>query len=208
MNKFIVVHQLNNQSVGCVNRDEYGQAKNAEVGGYLRGRRSSQNLKRPIRIAVEKELEDYSMRTRKYANTVVNNLVEKGIVKESAVKATAVCLDIVHAKDNTKKNIKKGDPKLDDEGNLDISTMAFFSENELKVISEKIYEALSNNSDVPKFKDLVKEAKNRLGSSIILFGRMFADNKDLSVEAVSSYSHALTTNAVEEQSDFFTASLS
>jgi len=205
MSKYIVIHQLNNQSVGCVNRDEYGQAKSAEVGGYLRGRRSSQNLKRPIRLAVEGDLKDYSMRTRKYADTVVSNLVEKGIEKEIAVKATAGCLCIVHSKDVPKNNIKKGDPKLDASGNLDVSTMAFFSENELKVISDKIFEALSNSTEVPQLKTLAKEAQERLGSSIILFGRMFADNKDLSVEAVSSYSHALTTNAIEEQSDFFTA---
>lgn len=205
MSKFIVIHQLINQSVGCVNRDEYGYAKNAEVGGYLRGRRSSQNNKRPIRIGLENELKDYSLRTRKYADTIVSDLVRKGIEKDAALTATAYCMGIVHKKDNSKKNIKKGDPKIGSDGNLDASVMAFFSENELKTITEGIFKALSENLAIPDFSKLLKEAKDRLGSSIILFGRMFADNKDISVEAVSSYSHALTTNAIEEQSDYFTA---
>lgn len=205
MSKFVVLHLLNNQSVGCVNRDEYGQAKSAEVGGYLRGRRSSQNLKRPIRSAIEKSLSDYSLRTRKYADTVVSKLVEKGVSNEEALKSTALCLGLVHDKAVPKTNTKVGDPKLDKEGNLDVSVMAFFSESELTLISDKIFEALTTGVEIPKFKDLAKEAKDRVGASIVLFGRMFADNKDLSIEAVSSYSHALTTNAIEEQSDFFTA---
>ena len=43
------------------------------------------------------------------------------------------------------------------------------------------------------------------GIEVALFGRMVADNKELSVDASVQVAHALSTHAVDDESDYFTA---
>ena len=67
MKKLLEVHILQNVAPSLLNRDDTGSPKQAEFGGYLRARLSSQSQKRAVREDFMATLrpEDLALRTKR-----------------------------------------------------------------------------------------------------------------------------------------------
>ena len=62
--------------------------------------------------------------------------------------------------------------------------------------------AVSGETDDKLYKQALKETPS---VDIALFGRMVADNADLNVDAASQVAHSISTHAVQNEYDYFTA---
>lgn len=202
----IEVHMLKNYPATNLNRDETGSPKTCLFGGYTRGRISSQCLKRNWRKS-EQFCQaigegNLGIRTRKFPQLVCEALAEKGVSEDV---------------------LKEVQPKLSGFGNKegkenkDGSTTAqvmFFAPQDIESVAVKIKEILDDCADIKavkklKAKDLqaaVKDANVRpVTLDIALFGRMVTSNAFRDVEASMQVAHAVSTNKVALESDYFTA---
>jgi CRISPR system Cascade subunit CasC len=81
--------------------------------------------------------------------------------------------------------------------------------DQLAIIANDYWDELSSKEkDFSKeVGDAVKDAlgKKSYAADVALFGRMVADNKEVNVDAACQVAHALSTNEVKMEMDFFTA---
>ena len=92
-----------------------------------------------------------------------------------------------------------------------------FTEDSLLFLTEKEYDVLTKYAEEISFeKEAVEEKKVQAllkkakvdalnGLDIALFGRMVAKCSTMNIEAATSFSHAISTHASENEFDFFTA---
>ena len=200
---FIELHILQNFAPSNLNRDETNTPKSTQFGGYRRARISSQCLKRQIRkhpefsAAIVNAGGDVAVRTKRLARDIANRLQEQGKTEEEAKAAATRLLNIAKLKIatafKTQYLLYLGTREVD----------------QLSEIATSFWDEL-----VTKEKDFSKEltdtVKNALGkksfaADVALFGRMVADNKEMNVDAACQVAHALSTNEVKMEMDFFTA---
>ncbi|MDO5785608.1 MAG: type I-E CRISPR-associated protein Cas7/Cse4/CasC [Eubacteriales bacterium] len=202
----IEVHMLKNYPATNLNRDETGSPKTCLFGGYTRGRVSSQCLKRSWRTSdlFQQQIgaENLGVRTRKFPQLVCDALAEMGVAEDM---------------------LKELQPKISGFGNKegkenkDGSTTAqvmFFAPQDIQEVAQTIKGILDDCADSKavkklKAKDLqaaVNGAKVRpVTLDIALFGRMVTSNAFRDVEASMQVAHAISTNKVALESDYFTA---
>ncbi len=182
----IEYHVLQSFPVTCLNRDDVGAPKTALVGGVTRARVSSQCWKRPVRMALHDMGVRLGTRTKKVAELVEKKCIELGAEADAAHE----CAETLA-------------------GFLTDDTLLFISDKEAEAIAQY---AAENDFDKSKLKD--KEFKKRLKKvvtngldalDIALFGRMVAKAPELNVEGACSFAHAISTHAVSNEIDFFTA---
>lgn len=192
MSKIITIDTLFSANVANLNRDDLGQVKSAIIGGTNRLRVSSQCLKRHIRktLSAVKSLNEASTeRSRKIPHTLKQRLLDAGIPQKDAEEAIAKVF--------TKVDKKTGDLKV----------LIFLSQGEQDAIYNDALLPLAKGEkvEVAEFTKLLASAGKRYGLLVSLFGRMFADETSLNVEAAASFSHAITVHEAYGQKDFFTA---
>lgn len=211
---FVELHILQNFAPSNLNRDDTGAPKDCEFGGYRRARVSSQCLKRAIAresdftahisgqggvrtrrliLEIAERLSGQCPAPEKYVTTVSKVFAEGGIDRPQDRKNEA-------EKDNTKLLI------FMDATGIDEMTDTFRS----------YWSDLIAGSKETREK-AVKELSGILASSvkapnIALFGRMIEidANKpfgklNLGIDAACQVAHALSTNRVSMDFDFFTA---
>lgn len=196
--------------VNCVNRDDLGNIKTAIFGGAVRQRISSQCWKRQIREELEKTT-DLSWRSIKLPQKLYDILIkEKKIPPQEALKKVGEVFTRTNGKSKNKvginiKNSKKtweeilkGGLNKDDV--LVTKVLYFLSKAEFEDLIEVCVKEEKKNIN-----EILSDSKERYGASIALFGRMMADHTDLNVPAASSFSHAITTHEIAQESDYFTA---
>ncbi|HUW33651.1 MAG TPA: type I-E CRISPR-associated protein Cas7/Cse4/CasC [Planctomycetota bacterium] len=228
----IEIHMIQNHSPSNLNRDDLGAPKTCIFGGVTRARISSQCLKRSIRRSLEfaAALEkDGGVRTRRMANLLARiayaedfdltpEKLSKFLEEEPAVNEeierlegiAAETLEIGGVKPKSKKkNKKSGD---DEEATAEaLSKMLLFLSAKTIAKMAKDLKSESKAGDLAeKFKKYI--AENPGVPDIALNGRMTEVAKksvfsDLSftVEAALSAAHALSTHAVVNEVDYFTA---
>lgn len=210
MSNFLNMHIIQSIPANCCNRDDFGNIKTMRFGGTLRQRISSQCFKRATRYELE-QIQDISWRTTKLPFKIFEELIKDGMSESDALGKIGIVF--TGTKGKAKKNVriknfdkikegKEGTNK--DQGpnknNMVTEMLIFISKSEY----ERIIEICK--SDSPKnLNDILKDGGKRFGASIALFGRMFADHKDIDVEAASSYAHAFTTHEIAQESDYFSA---
>ena len=185
-NTRIEFHIIQSFPVTCLNRDDVGAPKTAMVGGSTRARVSSQCWKRQVRLAMQDVGIKLGVRT-KHVETLIILACEK--LGASAEQANACATKIANE--------------------LAADTLLFISQTEADAFATF---AQSHEFDESKLsaKDLAKVAKKALNPAvdaldIALFGRMVAKAADMNVEAASSFAHAISTHAVSNEVEFFTA---
>ena len=185
-NTRIEFHILQSFPVTCLNRDDVGAPKTAVVGGSTRARVSSQCWKRQVRLAMGQFGIKLATRTKQ---------VEKFLKAACALAGAADAAAEECAR-------KIADTLADD-------TLLYISDGEANAFAQY---AKSLNFDAAKIKDkdLAKVSKGALTPAvdaldIALFGRMVAKAADMNVEAAASFSHAISTHAVSNEVEFFTA---
>jgi len=209
----VELHMVQNFAPGNLNRDDTGAPKDCEFGGTRRARISSQCLKRSMRELVrERGLvgeTNLGMRTRRLVGLVAGELQRRG---KDAAEAEAVADAVLAALDLQSANAGTSD------------FLVFISPKEIGLVAD-VCEAnwselaeVANSAATPakgkkrayKLPATIKsEMTKALDASsavdISLFGRMIATAPELNVEAASQVAHAISTNRVSMEFDFYAA---
>lgn len=185
---FLDVHVIQTLPPSNINRDDTGSPKTAQYGGIRRARVSSQSWKRAIREYFNKngELKNVGVRTLSIAEYVARKIVDKDstISFEDAIKMAEDTLNIVGIK--TTKDHK-------------VKALFFLGDEQASRLAKAAMEGIKDKN----------ELKNIINANpsvdIALFGRMVADDPSLNEDASCQVAHAISTHAVQNEFDFYTA---
>lgn len=195
----IEIHMIQNHSPANLNRDDLGAPKTCIFGGATRARISSQCLKRSIRRSPEFAaalVKDGGFRTRRLIGLIAKAAAGEGNQpNEQHLKAI-------------RKVFADGGVGLKDDNTFEI--LFFLPESDIRKMGEVVRDG---NSDLGrKFAEIIGEFAKT--PDIALCGRMTefdakGEFKNLkgkfTVEAALSAAHAISTHAVVNEVDYFTA---
>ncbi|MEV4752994.1 type I-E CRISPR-associated protein Cas7/Cse4/CasC [Streptosporangium sp. NPDC049248] len=206
----IELHLLQSFPVSNLNRDDVGQPKTATFGGHVRGRISSQSLKRSARLLFTEyglDTTEVGVRTKRLLDGVVEGLVQErrdpdqaGSVAMAALQQLGFGLDV--GKGLTQYLLYVGSESIDQLTRYCLDewqALEAFAAAKTAAQQAKIKPDKNAMATVRRILDAGRAA------DIALFGRMIADNKDLNVEAASQVAHAISTHVVVTEFDFYTA---
>ena len=187
---YVDFHIIQTVPPSCVNRDDTGRPKTAVYGGVNRARVSSQAWKHAMRSRFLDIFADDQLGFRtKYAAVLIAKAIQKrdpSVSDEDAEKLAAAAL--------TDAGIKVNDKK----GNV-TGALFFISSIQADRLAEL---KLSGEKDKKAYKAALKEAPS---IDLALFGRMAADDNDLNVDACAQVAHSISTHAIQNEYDYFTA---
>lgn len=228
----IELHLLQSFPVSNLNRDDVGQPKTATFGGVTRGRISSQSLKRAARQLFNDyglDKQETGVRTKRLLDNAADILVKQhGRDLDEALAVVSAGLEALGFGVDTKTRLTQ---YLLFVGRQAVDLLADFCEREwvrLHAVAEAKAAAAAKQAKkgddgdsaaendsgskakkIKPGKEDLAEARRILDASkvadVALFGRMIADNKDFSVEAACQVAHALSTHAVVNDFDYYTA---
>ena len=191
MNKRLYVdfHILQTVPPSCINRDDTGSPKTAVYGGVLRARVSSQAWKHAMRKAFSENARlDVGKRTKKVAELVKEQIL--ALAPEADADKLA------------KKALENAGIKFDEKSKSDdkvTKALFFMSSAQAKALAELAVEGSASK----------KEYQKALGAApsmdMALFGRMVADDPSLNYDAAAQVAHSISTHAVQNEYDYFTA---
>lgn len=198
----IEIHMLKNYPPVNLNRDESGAPKTCYFGNVQRGRISSQSLKRSWRTSrMFKQLGSCGIRTRRMPEQVAERLRARGIGDDFVERAQLMLTGIVNKDGKEKK-----------EGYTE--QIVIYAPEDIEKLTQAVSSAIEADSDIKKFKarkagdfkKLVDGAQMRpVTADIALFGRMVTTDCFRDVDAAMQVAHAISTHAVNRESDYFTA---
>ena len=185
---YIDIHVLQTVPPSCVNRDDTGSPKTAVYGGVTRARVSSQAWKRAIRQDFRESFapEQLGSRTKKVLAQVSEELLklEHSLTQEDADEKA----------ENVLKNTGVPLNKM-----RETDALFFMSDAQARALAAL---AISGEDD----KDACKAAlKDNPSVDQALFGRMVAADSSLNYDAAAQVAHAISTHAVQNEFDYFTA---
>lgn len=200
------IHMLKNYPPTNLNRDDTGAPKTCLFGGVMRARVSSQCLKRSWRTSpsfrAEIGDENLGIRTRKLPMLVAEKLVEMGVTQEFA---DAIQPRLTGIGNKEGKETKDGNTT---------AQVIFYANEDIAAVAETVNALLENCKmvkDVQKLKAKDIQAAvtgadvRPVTLDIALFGRMVTSDAFRDVEASMQVAHAISTNKVSVESDYFTA---
>lgn len=189
---YIDFHIIQTVPPSCINRDDTGRPKTAYYGGANRARVSSQAWKHAMREYF-RDLFQTGYRT-KYLKSLILEYVSKLDPDYDLKKAETLLTKMMKSKLNTTK--KEWLP-------LDSSDKAkalfFISHHQAKAFAELL---IAGEESLQKYRDAMNEAP---AIDMALFGRMVASDTDLNIDAAVQVAHAISTHAVQNEYDYFTA---
>lgn len=199
--KFVELHIIQNFGPACLNRDDTNTPKDCEFGGVRHARISSQCLKRAIRHEFPNYLQEDNLgsRTKLLWDLLSKNLIKAKKAEEDIDTLLKVLIPQLISKLDGRKT----------------AVLLFLGADEI----DRILNILTKNWDkllTPAKKDdklpadLLKEFEKILengskASDIALFGRMMAEQPKYNQEASCQVAHAISTNAISMEWDFYTA---
>lgn len=173
-----------------INRDDTGRPKTAFYGGANRARVSSQSWKHAMRLMFNELFtsEELGYRTMHAVDLIANEIkkLDSSFDDETAVKEAIKAMNSAGVKINEKKDNKTG-------------ALFFISAVQANNLAQLV---ISGEKDAKLYKQALKETPS---VDIALFGRMVADDADLNVDAASQVAHSISTHAVQNEYDYFTA---
>ncbi len=184
---YIDFHVLQTLPPSCVNRDDTGSPKTAVYGGVTRARISSQSWKRAMRLMFKDIFEEGEVGTR--TKMAVKMIAEK-ISELSEDKDEETTLKEAEKALN-QAGIKTKDGKTD--------ALFFMSEAQAKALAEL---SVNNEKDKKCYKAALLEQPS---VDMALFGRMVASDPSLNFDAAAQVAHSISTHAVHNEYDYFTA---
>ncbi len=216
----IQFHILQNYAPSNLNRDDTGSPKDAIFGGKRRGRISSQCLKRSIRWSAAfqdafRATDLLGVRTKKLPSLIEEELRKLG-ADDEIVKAIVKRVPEI-GRESGKKGPENDDNEEmrneDSAGEVETETkqLIFIAPNELSILAGKLLESYqrigSRRWPTIKIPEITKDLGDTMPRSvdIAMFGRMTTSSAFENVEASVQVAHALSTNALSEEFDYFTA---
>lgn len=218
--KLIQIHLLQNYAPANLNRDDTGSPKDALFGGVLRGRISSQCLKRSMRTSMffEEAFKDAGLLAQRTKQ--LHKLLAEALMAEGATEKEREDI-VARVPEFGKKSAKEVDSEKDTEGNgvaasvadakLETKQLIYLAPNEVMPLAQKLLKAYREVGAGKWAKYEMKDLRRELGSSvprsvdIALFGRMTTDEAFEDVHAAAQVAHALSTNALKQEFDYYTA---
>ncbi len=205
----IQIHMLQNYAPNNLNRDDTGSPKDAMFGGVKRGRISSQCLKRSIRHSVTftEAFQDAGLlatRTKRLPGLIAKELAALG-ADEKTRDAIVIRVPEIGRESG------KGGASKSEEGEIETKQLIFVSPNELKPLAEKLLALYQKLGEKDWKKAKIADLTKVLGSSVprsvdvAMFGRMTTSAAFEDVQAAVQVAHSLTTNAIAQEFDYFTA---
>lgn len=205
----IQIHMLQNYVPSNLNRDDSGSPKSAVFGGHQRGRISSQCLKRSIRqsttfVEAFKSDKLLANRTRRLPQLISGALKEMNV--DDNVREAIVARAPEIGQESTKRKEVVVDPEK-----AETRQLIFIGSGEVQQIAEKLLAKYEEVGD-KKWKSLkIDEITKTMGASlplsvdIAMFGRMTTSAAFEDVHAAVQVAHALSTNRIVAEYDYFTA---
>lgn len=183
---FIDIHVLQTVPPSCVNRDDTGSPKTAQYGGVTRARVSSQSWKHAMRQIFRADYEENwsGDRTKAIVQKVASKILEVNPLADGEKLA-------VTALENAGLKIKSAEKGTD--------ALFFMSDSQARGLAELV---LSGEKDKKAYK---AKLSSEPSIDMALFGRMVADDPSLNYDAAAQVSHAISTHAVHNEYDYFTA---
>ena len=181
---YVDFHVLQTVPPSCVNRDDTGSPKTAVYGGAVRARVSSQSWKHAMRLAFKEMMtaEEVGIRTKKAAEEVAKQIRALAPDKDA---------DKLAKKALENAGIKSGDKGTD--------ALFFMSLAQAKALAGL---AVEDCADKKQYKEVLKSVP---AIDMVLFGRMVANEPSLNYDAASQVAHSISTHAVQNEYDYFTA---
>lgn len=187
-NLYVDIHVLQNVPPSCINRDDTGSPKTAKYGGAMRARVSSQAWKHEMRKMFGEILNEgeVGIRTKKVPQMIADALkkADNSIADEKAKKLA-------------KEALASAGIKIDKYGMSPV--LLFFSEAQAKALAEL---AINESKDKKEYQKAFMVSPS---IDIALFGRMVAADASLNFDAAAQVAHAISTHAVHNEYDYFTA---
>ena len=202
MSIYIDFHVLQTVPPSCVNRDDTGSPKTAMYGGAVRARVSSQAWKHAMREYFEKYYDDneVGIRTKNILEMISAEIKE---IDSSIDDKKALALAEKFARTMANKKNGKDVPILKLEQDkytkeYRLTTLVFLSKAQVRAIAQ----AAINDATSDEYK---KAFLANPSADIALFGRMVAEDPGLGYDAAAQVAHAISTHAVHNEYDYFTA---
>ncbi len=191
-NVYVDLHVIQTVPPSCVNRDDTGSPKTAMYGGTMRARVSSQAWKRAIRLRFRQTLseEDIGQRTKLVTALIAEQLMQLR-PDYAAKKAQTLAKKVLEA---AGVKVKDKEEKTD--------ALFFISPKQVHALAE-----IAAGQETEKFDkaQCLKALNDQPSVDLALFGRMVAAEPQLNFDAAAQVAHAISTHAVENEFDFFTA---
>ncbi len=226
----IELHVIQNFGPANLNRDDTGSPKACVFAGHRRARISSQCLKRAVRQMYVHEsdvaTDSLGLRTKRLAGNIADVLSERG-VDSSLAKGLAMA-GIEGCGFGSKS--AKGDERYMTQYLLYVPRRIVTELADIIIEHREVLEPYVSSDDVANneedkkksSKDKKKAKKKALPKAlsqallsciedarktpdIALFGRMIADSPKWNVEASCQVAHAISTNRLSQEFDFYTA---
>ena len=200
MSVYIDFHVLQTVPPSCVNRDDTGSPKTAIYGGSVRARVSSQAWKHAMRAEFKQlfKEEELGNRTKNVVEMIekemsaIDDSMDSSVRHKKAVEALKLAGIPVKA-------AKKDDPEK-------AEALFFMSNKQKKAIAElAIVLEPKSKYDKEEKTPLQNALKDNPSVDIALFGRMAASDPTLNYDAAAQVAHAISTHAVQNEYDYFTA---
>lgn len=213
---YVDFHVIQTVPPSCVNRDDTGRPKTAVYGGAVRARVSSQAWKHAMREMFKNKLGTVKTgyRTRKVEDLLVKEIKQLDPnldARALAKKAIEVAKKKKDDKDSKSEDKKAQKTKDDDKGRT--KELRFLSGEQVKAWAQLVvkYHTDLEKDDVEK--DAVKKYQAELtdalkgnpSADMALFGRMVADDPSLNYEAAAQVAHSISTHAVQNEYDYYSA---
>lgn len=228
----IQLHMLQNYAPSNLNRDDTGAPKDAIFGNVLRGRISSQCLKRNIRksLIFEEAFKKNGLlgdRTKRLPQIIFDQLKamkeEKGL-NDDDIQAIVAKVNGI-GRESKKPAKGEDNATVDGAGNEDDVAETIGSESkdetkqlifidqkvEARNLAEKLLEIYTKLGAKgwakAKIPDITKELEPSVPRSvdIAMFGRMTTSQAFKNVQAAVQVAHALSTNTLKTEFDYYTA---
>ena len=198
---YVDIHVLQSVPPSNVNRDDTGSPKSALYGGVRRARVSSQAWKKAVRTSFKDFLpaSQTGARTLRAVELLMNRLTADPyrLAQEDARQKALAVVKALGLKAD-KPRVKEGSGP---EGVERTQYLVFYSNQQL----DRLAQLAATSEGKISSSDAKKAADSDHGVEVALFGRMVADSKCLNVDSAVQVAHALSTHAVEIESDYFTA---
>lgn len=185
-NLFLDIHVIQTLPPSNINRDDTGSPKTAQYGGVRRARVSSQSWKKAMRKYFKENSEASNVGVRTL--NIVDYVAEK-------IKEIKPDIEDIEAMNLAEKVINDAGVKTAKQK----AKALFFLGN---TQAEKLAKACLDGADKNELKEILKENP---AIDISLFGRMVADDSNLNEDASSQVAHAISTHAIDQEFDFYTA---
>ncbi len=226
----IELHVIQNFPPSNLNRDDTGSPKDCEFGGYRRARISSQSLKRATRVHFQRlgflTSADRGTRTKRILEWVAGLVHTKGGHPETdAIQVVETALALAgygFAEPGANDPYAKTEYLLY-VGNDEVERLSDLCITHWDALAKQA--GVINPAGTPKKKlkadgsaaatkggakalasELATVLTNRArASDVALFGRMLADAPEANVDAAAQVAHAISTNVVSVEFDYYTA---